>query len=180
MIELNLLLLFMIVGAIIAVENHNLLSSVIAVGAVGFGLSIVFLLLGAPDLAITQLVVEILALVILIRATLAKTVPEKYKGREMAAYLMAIVFVCVVLGFSFYAFKALPEFGSPIMRVAKTYIEQGLAKTGATNLVAAVILDFRAYDTLGEATVLFTAIVGAIAVLRLKGRKKEDELEEEA
>ncbi|MCK4325548.1 DUF4040 domain-containing protein, partial [bacterium] len=57
MAELYLLLLFMIAGAIIAVETKDLLSSVIAVGAVGLGLSVAFLVLKAPDLAITQLVV---------------------------------------------------------------------------------------------------------------------------
>ena len=175
MLELNLLLIFMAVGAIIAVENHNLLSSVIAVGAVGFGLCIVFLLLGAPDLAITQLVVEILALIILIRATLAKSVPETYRGRELHSYVITVVFLVAVLGASFFAFQSLPKFGYPIMSVAQTYIEEGLQRTGATNLVTSVILDFRAYDTLGEATVLFTAIVGAITVLRLKGRKKLSE-----
>lgn len=171
MIELYLLLIFMIVGAVIAVENHDLLSSVIAVGAVGFGLCIVFLILGAPDLAITQLVVEILALVILIRATIAKTVPETYKGRELMAYGVAITFLFVFTAFSYYAFKCMPEFGAPIMKVAKTYIDEGLAKTGAMNLVSAIILDFRGYDTLGEATVLFTAVIGTLAILRFRGRK---------
>jgi multicomponent Na+:H+ antiporter subunit B len=175
MIELYLLLGFMIVGAIVAVENRNLLSSVIAVGAVGFGLCLVFLLLEAPDLAITQLVVEILALVILVRATLAKSVPETYRGREFLAYLVTLVFIVVMLGTSFFALQALPEFGDPIMKVARTYLAEGVQKTGAVNLVTSVILDFRAYDTLGEATVLFTAIIGAIAVLRLKGRKKVSE-----
>jgi multisubunit Na+/H+ antiporter MnhB subunit len=179
MLELNLLLVFMIIGALIAIESHNLLSSVIAVGAVGFGLCIVFLLLGAPDLAITQLVVEILALIILIRATLAKSVPETYKGRELQAYAITIVFILAVLGVSYYAFQALPQFGAPIMKVARTYRAEGLAKTGATILVTSVILDFRAYDTLGEVAVLFTAIIGAIAVLRIKGRKKVSEEDRE-
>lgn len=178
MIELYLLLIFMIVGAVIAVESHHLLSSVIAVGAVGFGLCIVFLILGAPDLAITQLVVEILALIILIRATIAKTVPETYKGRELLAYVVTLLFVFLFAVFSFYAFKALPEFGFPIMKVAKTYIEEGLRKTGAMNLVSAIILDFRGYDTLGEATVLFTAVVGTLAILRSKGRKEVREQDE--
>jgi multicomponent Na+:H+ antiporter subunit B len=78
MIELYLLMVFIIIAAVIAVENHNLLSSVISVGAVGLGLCIIFLLLGAPELAITQLVVEILALIVLIRATLDVSVPETY------------------------------------------------------------------------------------------------------
>ena len=65
------LLAIMILGSIVAIETRNLLSSVISVGIVGFTLSILFLMLGAPDLAITQVVVEILALVILIRATIS-------------------------------------------------------------------------------------------------------------
>ena len=77
----------------------------------------------------------------------------------------------------------LPEFGYPIMRVAKVYLTQGLVRTGATNLVSSVILDFRAYDTLGEATILFTAVIGVLAVVRRIGRKTEgaeNEAEEEA
>ena len=62
MVELYVLLVLMIIGAIIAIEVKDLLSSVIAVGAVGLALSIVFLILKAPDVAITQLVVEILDL----------------------------------------------------------------------------------------------------------------------
>jgi len=81
MIELAILLIFMIVGAIIAVEIKDLLSSVIAVGAVGLGLSMVFLILKAPDVAITQLVVEILCLIILIRGTLKKDLPFSTSGR---------------------------------------------------------------------------------------------------
>ena len=67
MVELYVLLGFMIVGAIVALEIKDMVSSVIAVGAVGLGVSIAFLILKAPDLAITQLTVEILMLIILIR-----------------------------------------------------------------------------------------------------------------
>ena len=70
MVLLIITLVFLIIGAIVAIETRNLLSSVISVGAVGFGLSVMFLLLGAPDLAITQMVVEVLALVVLVRGTL--------------------------------------------------------------------------------------------------------------
>ena len=61
------------------------------------------------------------------------------------------------------------------MKVAKVYLDMGLLKTGATNMVASVILDFRAYDTLGEATILFTAVMGVVAVMRRIGRKKVNE-----
>jgi len=58
------------------------------------------------------------------------------------------------------------------MKVSQNYIKDGLLKTGAVNLVSSIILDFRAYDTLGEATVLFTAVIGVLAVMRKVGRKR--------
>lgn len=180
MVELYIMLIFMIVGAIVAIEMKDMLSSVVAVGVVGLGLSIVFLMLKAPDLAITQLVVEILALMILIRATLKKDLPFSVSGRWFLNTVITIAFVAVLLLVAIKCFRDLPEFGYPIMRVAKTYLEQGLNKTGAANIVAAVILDFRAYDTLGEATILFTAVIGVLAVMRRIGRKKVgEEIKEE-
>ncbi len=173
MIEIHLLLLFMIVAAVIAVEVKDLLSSVVAVGAVGLGLSMAFLVLKAPDLAITQLVVEILCLIILIRATIRKDLPFSASGRWLFNTLATLCFLAVFLLTAYFALKDLPPFGNAVMRVSKTYVEDGLKKTGAANIVAAIILDFRGYDTLGEATVLFTAVMGVLAVVRRVGRKKE-------
>lgn len=179
MFELYFLLLFMILGAIIAVEMKDLLSSVVAVGAVGLGLSVAFLILKAPDLAITQLVVEILCLIILIRATIRRDIPPLERGKEVVGSIMVLLFIGGFLFFAYSALKDLPSFGHPIMRVSQNYLAEGLKKTGATNLVTSVILDFRAYDTLGEATVLFTAVVGVLVVLRRIGRKKVGEIVKE-
>jgi multisubunit Na+/H+ antiporter MnhB subunit len=170
--ELHLLLLFMIIAAIIAIEVKDLLSSVVAVGAVGFALCLAFLILKAPDLAITQLVVEILCLIILIRATIKKDLPLVIEGRWVFNTVSTLLFILVFLFFAHLALKELPSFGEPIMAMVKRYLEEGTSKTGAVNIVTAVILDFRAYDTLGEATVLFTAVIGIMAVLRRPGRKK--------
>lgn len=171
--ELQLLLLFMVFSAVIAVEIEDLLSSVIAVGATGLGLSMVFLILKAPDLAITQLVVEILCLIILIRATINKDLPLVRDGRWLFNTVSTLSFVAFFLIFAYFALRELPKFGAPIMRVAQEYIDKGLAKTGAANIVAAIILDFRGYDTLGEATVLFTAVMGVLTVVRKIGRIKK-------
>ena len=179
MVELYILLILMIVGAIIAIELKDLLSSVIAVGAVGLALSIVFLILKAPDVAITQLVVEILALIILIRATLKKDLPFSTTGRWFLNTVIVVCFMLTLIAIGMKCFKDLPEFGFPIMRVSKAYLAEGLKRTGAVNLVASVILDFRAYDTLGEATILFTAVMGVLAVVRKIGRKKVDEVVKE-
>lgn len=172
--ELQLLLLFMVLAAVVAVEIEDLLSSVIAVGAVGLGLSLAFLILKAPDLAITQLMVEILCLIILIRATIKKDLPLVRDGRWLFNTVSTLLFIAFFLIFAYFALKELPTFGQPTMRVAKEYIEQGLKKTGAANLVASIILDFRGYDTLGEATILFTAVMGVLAVIRVIGRIKDE------
>lgn len=179
MIELYIILLFMIISAIIAVEVKDLLSSVIAVGATGLGLSLAFLVLKAPDLAITQLVVEILCVIILIRATLKKDLPFSTSGRWLWNTSITITFLAIFLYASWFCLRELPKFGEPIMRVANVYLEKGLSGTGAANVVASVILDFRAYDTLGEATVLFTAVIGVLAIVRRIGRKKPGEAVEE-
>lgn len=171
MIELYLLLVLMIVGAVVALRAKDLISAVVSLGVVGFGLVLVFLLLQAPDLAITQIVVETLTLIILIAAIL-KTTREDVSIRQVfvcgSGFLCLVLFLVLLAGI----IKFLPPFGEPVLRMARAYIAQGLEVTGAANLVGAVILDFRGYDTLGEATVLFTAVVGVVAVLRKIGRKK--------
>jgi len=175
MSEVYILLIFMIMGAIIAIEVKDLLSSVVAVGAVGLALSMTFLILKAPDVAITQLVVELLALIILIRATLKRDLPFSTSGRWYLNTIITFAFIAVFIVVGILSFRDLPEFGYPMMRVASTYLKEGLQQTGATNLVASVILDYRAFDTLGEATILFTAVIGVLAVVRRVGRKKVDE-----
>lgn len=192
------LLVFMIIAAIIAVETQNLLSSVICVGAIGFGGSLMFLFLRAPDIAITQIVVEVLGLIILIRATISRDLTFISGDREFFGTVVSVVIIFVIFlagvriletkpaeeikeiqqGQS--QFVTLPDFGTPVFDVApeaasQTYIAKGFEKTGAANLVASVILDFRAYDTLGEATVLFTSIIGATVILRSKSKKLLEE-----
>lgn len=180
MLELNILLIFMIIGALIALEVKDLLSAVVAVGASGLALSISFLLLKAPDLAITQLVVEILCLIILIRATIRVDLPFSTSGRWLFNTVTTFVFLVTFLFLGWQILKELPLFGAPILKVSRYYLNTGIAETNAANLVASIVLQFRAYDTLGEAAVLFTAAIGVLAVMRRKGRKEVKESEEEA
>ena len=172
MIEIHLLLIFMIAGAVIAVAAKDLLSSVVAIGAVGIGLSMAFLVLKAPDLAIMQLVVEILSLIILIRATTRKDIPFSTSGRWVFNTVSTLLFIGIFLTGAYISIKFMPEFGKPLMRVSKVYIAEGFARTGARNIVSAINLNYRALDTLGEATILFVAIVGVLAVARKVGRKE--------
>jgi multisubunit Na+/H+ antiporter MnhB subunit len=172
---LILLLVLMILGAILALGAKDLLSAVVCLGMVGFSLVLVFLILQAPDLAIVQIVVETLTLVILIAAILKTTREDPTQAQGERRVLVSALgwgFLVLFIIFIYQAFKLLPQFGQPVLRMAGYYLEEGLKVTGAANLVGAVILDFRGYDTLGEATVLFTAVIGVITVLRKIGRKK--------
>jgi len=177
---LYVLLGFMILGSIVAIEVADLLSAVIAVGAVGFGLSLIDLFLGAPDLALTQVVVEILVLVFLIRVVVQRkdTTEQHPPGALMVAGIM--LFMGVILSVMVLAFADMLPFGSPQFvrpaspTIALDYLREAVSQTGATNVVTAVILDLRAYDTLGEATVIFASIVGSYAILRRVGRIRRE------
>ncbi len=178
-IYLLTLLIFMIIGALIAIETKNLLSSVISVGVVGFTLSIAFLMLRAPDIAITQVVVEILILVVLIRATITRD-NTSIEGRGGTfPFVSSLIFFGLFLIFAFFALKELPRFGEPLMKVSERYLRMGPEQTKAMNIVTGILLDFRAYDTIGEATVLLTSIVGAFCILRRRGRKLVEDADDE-
>ena len=171
-----ILLLFMIIAAIIAVETKDLLGSIICVGAIGIGISIMFLFLRAPDIAITQIVVEVLGLIILIRATISRDLTFITGDREFFGTVISVVIIFVIFLAGIKVLGALPDFGLAAFTrfpdtASTTYISRGLQETGAANLVASVILDYRGYDTLGEATVLFTSILGAVVLLRRKNKK---------
>lgn len=160
----------MIVAALVAVEARDLISSLISLSAAGLGLSLSFLILKAPGLAITQLVVEILCIIILIRGTINKDLPLVKDGRWFFNTIATVVFLACFLIFAFFALKELPKFGEPSMRVSKEYIADSLTSTGFANVVSAITQHFRNLDALAEAAVLFAAIIGVLAVTRKAGR----------
>jgi len=138
--------------------------------------------LKAPDIAITQIVVEVLGLIILIRATISRDLTFITGDREFFGTVVSVVIIFIIFLAGIKVFETLPAFGTPIFdklpqAASATYISRGLQDTGAANIVAAIILDYRGYDTLGEATVLFTSIVGATVILRKKARKLLEETE---
>ena len=200
---------FMVVGSLVAIETRGLLSSVIAVGAVGFALSVVFLLLGAPDLAITQVVVEILVLVVLVRVVITRRDETYATSRSTLAVGSVLLVLGILVAVVFWALGAsggaglqMRPFGNPLLNetgpaatmapvgaepapslsvgvgrpetipqsIGGAYLQEGLKRTHAANYVMGIVLDYRGYDTLGEATVIFVAILGAYAVLRRIGR----------
>ena len=174
LIILYVLMAFMVIGSIIAIETSDLLSAVIAVGAVGFALSVIDLLLGAPDLALTQVVVEVLILVFLLRVVVTRRDETHETHKDTFAVGSVLLLLGALLVCCFYAFHYMHPFGQPLMTMSRPYLEQSIKGTGAVNAVMAVLLDFRAYDTLGEATVIFASIIGALVILRKVGRKRRE------
>jgi multisubunit Na+/H+ antiporter MnhB subunit len=168
------LISFMIVGSIVALELKDILSSIVAIGIVGLAVSLSFLFLEAPDLAIVQFLFEIFALIILIRAFLKKDY-HKLEPAKLNSLLVGLTVLVVIALFvlSIQVFKAIPPFGQPLMTTSQYYLDNGAKQVGTANLVAAIVLDYRAYDTLGEVTILFTAILGTLTILRVRKVKKE-------
>lgn len=83
---------------------------------------------------------------------------------------IAIVSCITLVGVLLFCIANLPRYGVENPRtveVVKRYVEKGLEETGAVNVVAGLILDYRAFDTLGESHVLFTALVCVMVLLRL-------------
>ena len=167
-----LLMGFMILGSLVAIETADLLSSVICVGAVGFALGVLDLVLCAPEVALTLGVVEVLTLVVLIR--MVRTRRDTYHATSHDTLAIGLVAggLAVVLTLAcVFALGGLPAFGQPKMLMAMPYLENGLARNSMTNYVASILLDFRVYDTLGACAVIFAGVTGAYAVLRKKGKR---------
>ncbi len=83
--------------------------------------------------------------------------------------ILAFVFFIIFCGFLFISVYELHTFGDPPSDMDDYIISNAQNQTGANNAVTSVVFDYRGYDTLGEATVLFTAIAGVMILFRKRG-----------
>jgi multicomponent Na+:H+ antiporter subunit A len=132
---------------------------------------VLFLVWGAPDLALTQILVETLTLVIFV--LVLRHLPERFEpvrwraGNGIRA-LISIVVGLFVTGFALIASQE----RAGINATAIEYLERSVPEAGGQNVVNVILTDFRAFDTLGEIAVLCVAAMG-IASLVLAGRGSE-------
>lgn len=175
MLEIYILLILMIIGAVAALEIKDLFSAVIIVGAVGLCLSAAFLLLKAPDLAMTQLIVEIVLIIILVRATGFTDSRAPKVQRDYGIIFSVLGGLSVFLLAAGYLIAKLPIFGKPLMRISRTYLIETLSQTKAANIVAAITLDYRVFDTFLAMISLFAAVIAIMTI----SRKITDKINEE-
>lgn len=139
-------------------------------GVVGYGVALLYVYYGAPDLAKTQIVVESLTVVFF--ALLAAAMPGFREITTPAARRRDAVISAIagsLIGALVYSTLAS---GQP-KPVAQFYRENSLPLAHGQNVVNVILVDFRALDTLGEITVLAVAAVGAVALLRLRRRRRQ-------
>lgn len=147
-----------------AAAARSVLVAVIAVGVVGLGLAFVFLLFGAPDLAMTQVLVDTMAVLLLVLAF--RRIPEFVRlSRPVTRALHALVALAggAVVTFLLVAVDA----AGGSSRLAPFFARASEPLAHARNVVNAILVDFRALDTLGEITVLSLSALGVYALLKL-------------
>jgi multicomponent Na+:H+ antiporter subunit B len=153
------------------VRMRNLFGVVVLAGIYSFLMASLLVVLDAVDVAMTEAVGAGLSTVVLL-ATLHLTKSMEYP-RPRKAYLP--LFVAVVIGGALvWGTYSLPPFGTADAvihkHVAPRYLSETLKETMVPNVVTSVLADYRGYDTLGETTVIFTAGIGVL--LLLKGRRR--------
>ncbi|UFN47925.1 DUF4040 domain-containing protein [Roseomonas sp. OT10] len=151
-------------GAVMATRSRSLLGALIAVGLVGFASALVFLLDGAPDLALTQFAVEAL-LVVLLAAVLLRLPLASPATRDAAARRRDLL---LSAGFGAVVFLALQSMlAQPAdQRLSDFYAAASYPLAFGRNVVNVILVDFRALDTMGETSVVGLAAVVVWALLR--------------
>jgi multicomponent K+:H+ antiporter subunit A len=156
--------------------HRNRLLSLILVGVVGLMVSVTFVYLSAPDLALTQISVEVATVILLLLALnfLPKTTPAERPGRQLRDAILASA-AGLGTGALIYALM-LRDFAFPT--IASYHIANSKTEGGGTNIVNVILVDFRGYDTFGEITVLGIAALVIYALIEaiLKGGPANDRL----
>lgn len=158
------------VGAAHLAKFHRL-AALVLLGGVGLVTSLTFLWLSAPDLALTQLLVEIVTSVLILLGL--RWLPKRIEDRNAPPPTSAALFrryrdltlaVVTGLGLAMIAYavmtRPLPE------TVSRYFVENAYVQGGGTNVVNVILVDFRGFDTLGEITVLCVVALTVFAMLR--------------
>jgi multicomponent Na+:H+ antiporter subunit B len=172
------LLTLLAVVTIAIVRQRSLFGVVILFGVYSFLMASVLIVLDAVDVALTEASVGAGVSTVLLLATLhlTKTTESPPIYRNLIPLFLSLVTGAALL----WGTLVLPPFGTtdaPIhQHVVPRYLTQTIKETNVPNAVTSVLADYRGYDTLGETTVIFTAGIGVMLLLRSRRRAaKADE-----
>jgi multicomponent Na+:H+ antiporter subunit A len=148
------------------VLTRHALAAVALLGFIGLVVSAWFLLAGAPDVALTLLLVEVLTAVVAV--LVLRALPTRFRAARplrtvpTAALAGAAGVLAAGATLAFTGWRDRSELGD-------YFVQSGEEETGGTNVVNTILVDFRALDTLGEALVLGVAALGLVMMLRATG-----------
>ncbi|NVI97977.1 DUF4040 domain-containing protein [Myxococcus sp. AM009] len=157
-----------LVSAVLAVVSRSALTSILALGALGLAEALLYVFFGAPDLAMTQVVVQTLT-VILFALVFARfpVQPHEHRFRWWTAALPLAVGGLVT--WTLLHVASVPTH----TRLADFYAAQSVPGGKGLNIVNVILVDFRALDTLGETAVLATSGLGVYLLFRTRSRRKK-------
>lgn len=171
------LLTMLAVVTVAIVRQRSLFGVVILTSVYSFLMASVLIVLDAVDVAMTEASVGAGVSTVLLLATL-----HLIKTREMRPAQTSVLPLLVAAGTGailVWGTLVLPSFGTADAvihkHVAPRYLAESIKETTVPNVVTAVLADYRGYDTLGETTVIFTAGIGVMLLLRGSRRRGRDE-----
>lgn len=163
-------LVLMVAGGVVAAKVRSLMASVVSMGMIGFGSALIFLMNGAPDLALTQFSVEVL-LVLILTALLLRMPARTAASRTMAERRLDAVLSIAFAGLVFAGLIAMT--GAPLdTTLSQFYGQTSYVEAYGRNVVNVILVDFRALDTMGEIAVICFAAAGVWGMLRVRAGGK--------
>jgi multicomponent Na+:H+ antiporter subunit A len=158
-------------AAILAIKTHSRLVAVTALGVVGYGIAMIYVLFNAPDLAMTQLAVETLTVVLLV--LVLHRLPRFNAPLTSAAVRWRDALVCAVSGAMMTAMILVISGLKTESLLTPFFAEKSWLLAKGRNVDNVILVDFRAMDTMGEISVLAIAAIGVVALVRLRPRTPE-------
>ena len=160
----------LVTGALAATLATRRFAAALLLGVVGYGMALLFVVQGAPDLALTQLVVETLSVVVFL--LVLRQLPDRFERRAPAVGQPYRVAVSAAVGV-FVVVMAIAAAGARTADpVSREMSEQALPEGDGRNVVNVILVDIRGLDTLGEVSVLVAAGIGIAALARAGQRPR--------
>lgn len=155
--------LMLIAAALLTTVLHRQrMMAIICLSVVGLIVSLIFVRFSAPDLALTQLSVEVVSVLLLMLAMYFLPARAKADSNSLRVGRDAVLAVLIGTGV---AVAALLVMTTEIATISPFFLENSVPGGGGTNVVNVILVDFRGFDTFGEITVLGIAALGIYALL---------------